>query len=82
MARKKTEAKCGTRAYHAGGPETALGAIAKLIPYAGENTAAVVKRGIEGPYGTHCDGIDGMPCGRRKPSTACGEGLGEADGLR
>ena len=66
---------------HTGGSEMALEAIAKLIPYAGENTAAVIVRDVEGPRSGKPD-LAGMSKEQRGLFIACKERLGEADGLR
>lgn len=66
---------------HTGGSEMTLEAITRLIPYAGENTAAVIVRDIEGPCGDEPD-LGEMSKEQRGLFIACKERLGEADGLR
>lgn len=65
-----------------GGSKMTLDAIAKLIPYAGENTATAIMRDIEGPYGTYKQDLMEMSKEQRGLFIACKERLGEADGLR
>ena len=66
---------------HTGGSEMTLEAIAKLIPYAGENTAAVIVRDIEWSHGDKLD-LTEMSKEQRELFIACKERLGEADDLR
>lgn len=66
---------------HTGGSKMTLEAIAKLIPYAGENTAAVIVRDIEWSHGDKPDPAE-MSKEQRGLFIACKERLGEADDLR
>ena len=66
---------------HTGGSKMTLEAIAKLIPYAGENTATVIVRDIEWCYGDDLD-LAAMSKEQRGLFIACKERLGEADDLR
>lgn len=63
-----------------GGSRMTLEAIAKLIPYAGENTATVIVRNIDGQYGDEAD-LSEMSKEQRALFIACKERLGEVDDL-
>lgn len=65
-----------------GGSRMALEAITKLIPYADENTAAVIMRDIEWSCGGYEPDLMEMSKEQRGLFIACKERLGEADGLR
>lgn len=64
-----------------GGADMTLEAIAKLIPYAGKNTACVIANDIEGPCGDGAD-LAAMTKDQRGLYIACKERLGEIDDLR
>lgn len=65
-----------------GGSRATLEAIAKLIPYAGEDTAITILQDIEGPYGEYKPDLSEMSREQRGLFIACEERLGEADDIR
>lgn len=65
-----------------GGSRMTLEAVAKLIPYAGKNTAVTILRDIEGPYGEYEPDLSEMSREQRGLFIACKERLGEADEIR